>query len=339
MTTPADDAAVEDAFEAYLAGRPVPEEAADLAVFAEAVRTTATAPGRPNAALAELLATGLLTDQSSPSTRTARSAGTPPSRGTSRTRNRRRFAMIFPALLAKLLSAGAVAQAATGAGIVVVVATGAGATGVLGDDVQDTVTGVVASDEETVQDDASDISTDTENEKTATDTGVDPADVEGTEGVESLPVESVDEPAAAAKAWVEYGPTDEYKSFGDWVSSMASNKDMRAELKALDIRFSDVVKKWAHNKGMSDEELESELDGEDAELGEPTETAPESGTEVDQPADDAESEVVSSEPREQGNGKAKGNGGNGNGTAKSNGNGTAKSNGNGTAKSNGNGRN
>ena len=29
MTTPADDTAVEDAFEAFLAGRPVPEEAAE----------------------------------------------------------------------------------------------------------------------------------------------------------------------------------------------------------------------------------------------------------------------------------------------------------------------
>ena len=62
--------------------------------------------------------------------------------------------MIFPALLAKILSAGAVAQAATGAGVVIVVATGAGATGVLGGDVQDTIVGVVASDEETATDDA-----------------------------------------------------------------------------------------------------------------------------------------------------------------------------------------
>ena len=254
MTTPADDTAVENAFEAFLAGRPVPVEAAELAVFAEAVRATATQPGRPTAALADLLATGLLTDQPSPSTRTARSAGAPPSRGT-RTRNRRRFAMIFPAILAKLLSAGAVAQAATGAGVVVVVATGAGATGVLGADVQDTVVGVVASDEETAQDGASDTGTDTENDETTTDTTVDPGDVEATEGEESLPLEPVDELAVAAQAWVKDGPTGEYESFGDWVSSMASDKDMRAKLEELDIRFSDVVKKWAHNKDMTAEEL------------------------------------------------------------------------------------
>ena len=100
MTTAADDIAGEAAFEAFLARRPVPEEAADLAAFAGAVRATATVPGRPNAALAELLATGLLTDQSMPSARTAPSAGSSPRR--SRVRRRRRFAMFLPALLAKL---------------------------------------------------------------------------------------------------------------------------------------------------------------------------------------------------------------------------------------------
>ncbi len=124
MTTPADDLATEAAFEAFLVGRVVPEQAAStfdgVAAFAGAVRASATQPGRPNAALAELLATGLLTDQSSPSTRTAGAAGPTPSRR-ARVR-RRRFAMFFPALLAKLLSAGAVAQAATGAGVVLVVA-------------------------------------------------------------------------------------------------------------------------------------------------------------------------------------------------------------------------
>src|SRR3954464_7388560 len=146
MTTAADDSTVENAFEAYLAGRPVPEEAADtlqgVAALAHAVRATATQPGRPSAALAELLATGLLADQPSPSARTAEPAGTPPSRRAPRIR-RRRFAMFIPALVAKILSAGAIAQAATGAGIVVVAFTGAGAAGVLPGPVQDTVATVV----------------------------------------------------------------------------------------------------------------------------------------------------------------------------------------------------
>ena len=147
MTTAADDSAVEDAFEALLAGRPAPRGAAGLAAFTEAVRDSATSPGRPNAALAELLATGLLVDQSSPSARTARSAGAPPSRA-SRNRIRRRFAVFFPALLAKLLSAGAVAQAATGATVVVVAFAGAGAVGVLPGPVQDTFTSIVSDETE-----------------------------------------------------------------------------------------------------------------------------------------------------------------------------------------------
>src|SRR5689334_20373517 len=120
MTTAADDPAVEEAFEALLAGRPLRREAigpaAGLVAFTDAVRASATTPGRPNAALAELLATGLTTDQPSPSPRTAEP---------------RRRRVFLPALIAKFLSAGAVAQAATGAGIVLVAFTGAGSAGVL----------------------------------------------------------------------------------------------------------------------------------------------------------------------------------------------------------------
>src|SRR4051794_3499208 len=124
MTTAA-DAAAERAFEASLAGRPVPPGAEGfgaLTAFTEAVRATATQPGRPNAALAELLANGLIVDQPTPSARTA-------------VRRRRRM-WFFTAIIAKIASAGAVAQAATGAGIVLVGFTTAGATGVLPGPVQ-----------------------------------------------------------------------------------------------------------------------------------------------------------------------------------------------------------
>src|SRR4051812_47159720 len=120
MTTAADDSAVEAAFEAVLAGRPVREQGADLAAFTEAVRSTASSPGRPNAALADLLANGLLTDQPSPSTRTAR----------------RRRPAIRPALAARLFSARPVVKVAAGAGLVLVTFTGAGAAGVLPDSLQ-----------------------------------------------------------------------------------------------------------------------------------------------------------------------------------------------------------
>jgi hypothetical protein len=131
MTTAADDSAVEEAFEAYLAGRAVPAEGADLAAFAGAVRATAIQPGRPNAALAELLATGLLVDQPPLSVRTAK--------------RRRRRMWFFSVIFAKIASAGAIAQAATGAGIVLVGFTGVGAAGALPTPVQHTFATVVGS--------------------------------------------------------------------------------------------------------------------------------------------------------------------------------------------------
>jgi hypothetical protein len=131
MTTAADDHAVEEAFEACLAGRAVPAEGAYLAAFAGAVRASAIQPGRPHAALAELLATGLLVDQPLPSVRAAK--------------RRRRPMWFFSALIAKIASAGAVAQAATGAGIVLVGFTGIGAAGALPAPVQHTFATVVSS--------------------------------------------------------------------------------------------------------------------------------------------------------------------------------------------------
>src|SRR4051794_38027008 len=236
MTTPADDLAAERAFEALLVGRAVPEEAAGLAAFTGAVRASATQPGRPNAALAELLATGLLTDQSSPSTRTAVAAGPLPSRR-ARVR-RRRFAMIFPALLAKFLSASALAQAATGATVVVVAVTGAGATGVLGEDVQDGLTSVIAADDET-GDPA--IATPTDAEPT-----IDPAVVPTTPAETTAPLAPT-ETGIDAAAFVADGPAG-YASFGDWVSRCAQDPKLRAELRAEGINFGQVIRTWAHKK-------------------------------------------------------------------------------------------
>ena len=270
MTTAADDRAVEDAFEAYLAGRPVPDGGAALASFAGAVRATATQPGRPNAALAELLAIGLLADQPSPSTRTARSVGAPPSRGT-RNRNRRRFAMIFPALLAKFLSAGAVAQATAGAGAVVVVVTGAGVVGVLPGPVQDTVATVV----ETVTpldleggDEAKKV---VDGDGTGADAGVVPAATPTT----SAPAEST-EAAFDATEW-RAGPDDD-DSFGSWVSEGAHNKDAIEAAAALrgeeGFRFGHLVRSVASAHHIDIAEVE--VDGVELEkILETTTTAPE----------------------------------------------------------------
>jgi hypothetical protein len=116
MTTPADVRTDGEAFAACLAGRPVPAGAQGLAAFTDAVRASATAPGRPNAALAELLATGLLVPNQEPSRGTA---GRP-----ART-SRKRPHVLISTLTAKFAAAGAVAKAAAAGGVVAVALTGA----------------------------------------------------------------------------------------------------------------------------------------------------------------------------------------------------------------------
>ena len=285
MTTPADDLATEEAFEAFLVGRVVPEQAGStfdgVAAFAGAVRASATQPGRPNAALAELLATGLLTDQSSPSTRTAGAAGSPPSRR-ARVR-RRRFAMIFPALLAKLLSAGAVAQAATGAGVVLVVATGAGATGLLGSEVQDTITTVVGGDADETTDEVA-----TQDETLVDDETTDPG-IATPEVTTEVPVELTPED------WAASGPGDGM-TFGEWVHK--AFPDGKAD--------GQVVSYWATRKHVDLDEVEGIEDVEGLEdIGDET-------TVTSTPEVETESEDADEPTRGNGNGGGNG-GGNGNG--------------------------
>src|ERR687893_412573 len=135
MTTPADVRTDEEAFAACLSGRPVPAGAQGLAAFTDAVRASATAPGRPNAALTELLATGLLVPTQEPSRGTA---GRP-----ART-SRKRPHVLISTLTAKFAAAGAVAKAAAAGGVVAVALTGAATAGALpGQD--DTTTAVVES--------------------------------------------------------------------------------------------------------------------------------------------------------------------------------------------------
>jgi hypothetical protein len=316
MTTAADDPSVEDAFEAFLLGRPVPDEEASLAAFAESVRETATRPGRPNAALAELLATGLLTDQPSPSTRTAPTAGSPRPRGASRIRRRRRFAMIFPALLAKFLSAGAIAQAATGAGVVLVAVTGAGATGVLPDPLQDPVASVVETvtpfdlpgGEETATDEEPALDEPLTDEEPAVE---DPA-VEGDDEADEEADDVTTEFDAAE--WALNGP-DEDQTFGAWVSEAARHGGVDGQ----------VVRDWAHRKHVVLEDLDpEELDGVDVdELIEDTTTP---APEVEAETPETETEVATTERGGKGNGSGNA-GGNGKAAASGGGNGGGKGNG------------
>jgi uncharacterized membrane protein YgcG len=318
MTRTADDAAAEDAFEAALAGRPVSAGAAGrcgVAAFPEAVRTTALQPGRPSAALADLFANGLLTDQSSPSTRTAPAAGNP---SRSRSRRRRRFAMFIPALFAKLLSAGAVAQAATGAGIAVVVVTGAGAAGVLPDPVQSTFASLVSSEDVTSGETApSDMRPEDTGTPTADPARPEPVESEVDPEVEpmgSVPTETpAAEPQLTLPEW-EAGPAPD-QSFGDWVSSGAR----------LGYANGEIVRKWAHLKHV---ELPEDDATEDA--GTPTGGT---GTDVAEGDDDADrSEDSGTRNHDRGNGNADGHGnGNGNGQANSGDHGNGHSGGSGNS--------
>ena len=317
MTTAADDRAVEEAFEASLAGRPVPGEAAGLAAFTRAVRSTATQPGRPNAALAELLSTGLLTDQSSPSTRTAPAAGPLPSRS-ARSRTRRRFTVIVPALIAKFLSAGAIAQAATGAGVVVVVVTGAGATGTLPDGAQDTFSDVTGIGE-TVEEPVADVTDPDGTEPVEADDDLtDPGDLPEVEVPETEPVG--DDVVAAtgefdAATWAEGYDPEVYESFGAWVSLGAHNKAaLAAVLEEGGYKnFGAMVSAQARSKGMDEDELADELADEDVDLGdldgEETETSDDDSASAARDAgDDTTSDGKGRSGKGSGKGPGKGSG-------------------------------
>ncbi len=330
MTTAADDSAVEDAFEALLAGRPGPEGAAGLAAFTEAVRTSATRPGRPNAALAELLATGLLTDQSSPSVRTATSAGSAPQWQPSRVRTRRRTTVILSALIAKFLSAGALAQAATGATVAVVAFTGVGAVGALPDPVQDTFATVV-SEITPIEPPTSDGTTEETTEEVVQEETVAeeaPEVIEDAETVEDVAAAEAAAVEAEVRAWALEGPA-EGESFSAWVGE-GSKDQVKEFLRARGLSFGNVVSAWANGKGFSD----AELVALGADLDQPivTPAQPETGTVVEEvPGTQPEVAATVVEPS-RGNGKATGNG-----NGKSNGHSNGKSNGQGNG--NGNGKN
>ena len=147
--------------------------------------------------------------------------------------------MFLPALVAKFLSLSAVAQAASGVGIAVVAFTGAGATGMLGDDVQTSLTSVVGAADTTGDVSSSDVT------PTATATATE------TPAVETPAVETPSPAVAAfdAKAW-EGGPTGT-QTFSEWVSQGAHNKavlEAAAAARGEDFRFGQVVSSWAQKK-------------------------------------------------------------------------------------------
>jgi hypothetical protein len=222
--------------------------------------------------------------------------------------------MIFPALLAKFLSAGAFAQAATGAGVVLVTVTGAGAAGVLPAPVQDSFATVVAT--------VTPLEAPTSEEEPLADEPVeDEAPVEEVPADEMPAQEpAVEEPADAAAfdaaSWLA-GPQGT-ESFGEWVSQAAGNAEFKAELKAEGRNFGSIIRDWAHRKHMDAEDLAAEgvdLDELTEDGAEPTTVVePEAPAEVEAGTQDAGTQAVTGERGNRGNGNGNGNGnGRGNG--------------------------
>ena len=194
--------------------------------------------------------------------------------------------MFFPALIAKIASTGAIAQAAAGAGIVVVAFTGAGVAGALPDSLQHgfaTVASTVGIQVEDPQQ-TDDVVPTTPSTPTPDGTEVDGSDDTPAAGdVTDAPVTDDDYTFEDWKA----GPEDG-ESFGDWVSKGARHG------------YADgaIISQKAHEKGVVL----------------PTETA--------EPTDEAEqTSPPSSASHGHGNGSNRGPGGSGSGAGGGNGNG------------------
>jgi len=240
--------------------------------------------------------------------------------------------MLFPALLAKLLSAGAVAQAATGATVVVVAFAGAGAVGALPDPVQDTFATVVAEItplEPPTSEETSDETSEETTEETTEEVLPEDAVVEEVEVVEetdeSAEVTDAELVEAQVKAWALEGPKGE--SFGAWVSQ-GSNAGVKGWLRARGMTFGNVVSAWANGKGFSDEQLAAL----GADLDEPTEAPTEPVADEVVDTDDTEVAATTEDAGSRGNGNGSGKAASGNSKAT---NGTGGGHGNGNGRSNG----
>ena len=208
--------------------------------------------------------------------------------------------MILPALIAKFLSAGAIAQAATGATVAVVAFTGVGAVGALPDPVQDTFATVVA-EITPLEPPTSEEST----EEVVSEEETVAEDVESTE--EATEVTEAEAVEAAVKAWALDGPTG-HESFSAWVSE-GSTADVKGWLRANGMTFGNVVSAWASGKGLS----EAELAVLGADVEEPVDApAEEESDEVSDEVSETDDTEVAATTEDRGSrGNGGGNGGNG----------------------------
>ena len=216
--------------------------------------------------------------------------------------------MILSALIAKFLSAGAVAQAATGATVAVVAFTGVGAVGALPGPVQDTFATVVA-EITPLEPPTSEETTEGTTEETLADETL-AEDVEPT--VEAPPVPTDAEALAAqVKAWALDGPAPG-ESISDWVSK-GSSADVKGWLRAHGMTFGNVVSAHASGKGFSEDEL-AVLGADVQSVDAPTGPVSDEVTDEVAETDDTEVAATTEDSGSRGNGNA-------GDTAKANGNG------------------
>jgi hypothetical protein len=205
---------------------------------------------------------------------------------------------------------------------VLVVATGAGATGVLGDDVQETVTSVVGiTADETA---GEDVVAGADETSTDTGAGIEPTPVVETTAPAEPPVAEFDAAVAAAN-----GPAED-ETFGEWVSKLAHAREWRDQLRAEGGNFGQVVRTWADRKGLDDQDLAEE----GVVVDELTEDAPTAAPTVEQEPAVAEQETATTASSSRGSGKVAGANGGGSGKVAG-----VNGGGNGGGSGKGNGRN
>ena len=171
--------------------------------------------------------------------------------------------MFFPALIAKLLSAGAIAQAATGAGVAVVVVASAGAAGVLPGPVQETFSSIVGTDSAETSDPATVGTTPTTEPADPTDIG-------------STPTDAADQTETPATESPEVTGPDPSQPFGEWLNGRVEHGEVDGKR----------VSEWAHERN------EQRRDGGADDADQTPEAGDDTGSAEDDGQDDGQEDAT-----------------------------------------------
>ena len=231
--------------------------------------------------------------------------------------------MIFPALLAKFLSAGAVAQAATGAGVVVVVAhRRRRRRRPAGDHVQDTITtSSRTADEPPTTPPATTTGRRAPPTTATTRPRTDPGDGRRPGGRDvGRPWSRTTRSAVAAKAWVEDGPAEGTSPSASGSARWRTTRELRSRLRARRLPSVTWSATWAHKKGMRRQRSSVGAEGVDARRADRG-ADHRAGTEAEQPRPRTSRGRRRARSATPSNGKAAATASNGNGNGNGEGNG------------------